>query len=650
MTAVLNAAQMRRYEKVGLKPTMDLVDLRFRWVARDAKDFDITKAITAVELERTIEGASTLTVTLLDPDGKLISETAKHVIPLKPTHGTERGSLRTAELDEGWERILAPDMIGRAMEVTLDGARFRLVKATGSYADSTVTLTFEDLIVYLLKRKRHPPRAVSRSKSTRAQFIRLLVSEVKLIRPVFVCPDLNVVQRIDSGDSVSADGSESVKTQAGNSNARGSVLNRRYPAHSAGQSATRMTPEQVRQAAAEGGFRGRELTGMEQIAHGESDYYPGVISHDGGIGLWQCTPRVWGSRELQKLADLGGEAELRNPVVNATMARFLYVNAGEKFTPWYGTKYLTVSPGPGAAGSGDYAVSGESGATASTGGSEAPKARSYQFERKKGENSWTAIQRLATEVNRRAFVVGEAFLYMSEDMLYAQRPRYEITPATQGLMDLTYDVDWGKVLSEVTITVTLDRWGAPPGSVILLDGFGPPDGRWLVSTIRRDWFSPVAEITLAQPGRQLAEPAHETTSGSGADVDAAGGSGGKVDQLIAICGKFSGSYVYGGGHGPALTSLTYSQGLDCSSSTSLALFKAGMWDSRSTARTSGEFANWGQPGEGEQVTVHYSGAHVFLAFKGGGSVKRFDTAGGNGPRTHASDRGPYGSTRHWPGT
>jgi hypothetical protein len=57
--------------------------------------------------------------------------------------------------------------------------------------------------------------------------------------------------------------------------------------------------------------------------------------------------------------------------------------------------------------------------------------------------------------------------------------------------------------------VSLDRWGAPPGSVVVVDGYGPPDGRWLIVSVRRDYFAPTAEVSCRQPGKEKLEPANE---------------------------------------------------------------------------------------------------------------------------------------------
>ena len=72
--------------------------------------------------------------------------------------------------DEAWQPLKTPDMVGQDMQINLDGAIFRLVGSAYRYSDRELTLTFEDEIIYLLKRKKGERRA-NRSKVTRAQFV-----------------------------------------------------------------------------------------------------------------------------------------------------------------------------------------------------------------------------------------------------------------------------------------------------------------------------------------------------------------------------------------------------------------------------------------------------------------------------------------------
>lgn len=119
----------------------------------------------------------------------------------------------------------------------------------------------------------------------------------------------------------------------------------------------------------------------------------------------------------------------------------------------------------------------------------------------------------------------------------------------------------------------------------------------------------------------------------------------KARALLAFCRTFDGTYVYGGGHGGAISSLTVHQGLDCSSSTSLALSHEGLV-SLATAVVSTWFESWGDPGAGKYITVHASGDHVWTEFNLPEGWFRFDTSpwgdGPDGPRVRTGKRGTAG--------
>lgn len=298
--------------------------------------------------------------------------------------------------------------------------------------------------------------------------------------------------------------------------------------------------------------------------------------------------------------------------------------------------------------------------------------KAYQYKRESGENSWDCMQRLAKEVEWRCFPVGRVLYYMSEAELYKRRVAYTLTPDDASVINFTYDIDWREKVptNEGIITVNLERWGAPPGYVINLNGWGPPDGRWLIISVRRDWFSPIAEVTIRQPVVPFPEPAPDpgTKTPTGGEPTEPG-EGGSGIELYRECRHISeGGSGYSqtlnsnGQHGIPLASMhsTSSNYLDCSSSTSLALYRADFWDGQGLARVSGQFNTWGRPGRGKVFTVCYNRGHVYIRFEAGAAVnmKRFDTStwGGDsnterGPRLRSSEGPPNDqgySLRHWP--
>lgn len=192
-----NKAEWRRWERVGMRPSMDLDDLKLRWVSDKAKDLSVKGAIVSLIFTRTIEGASTITMTLRDPHKHIFSEAGKRMRnSLKDKHKKSKQPLTV-----DWKPINTPALIGRALDIELDGVPFRLTKVEYSHSSEEAVLTFEDRAVYWLRRKGGKPKRVSRNDSTRAEFILNLVREVKEETIPFVCPELHKKQKIAKAES-----------------------------------------------------------------------------------------------------------------------------------------------------------------------------------------------------------------------------------------------------------------------------------------------------------------------------------------------------------------------------------------------------------------------------------------------------------------
>ena len=98
-----------------------------------------------------------------------------------------------------------------------------------------------------------------------------------------------------------------------------------------------------------------------------------------------------------------------------------------------------------------------------------------------------------------------------------------------------------------------------------------------------------------------------------------------VKQMIAAGNQIAGKpYVYGGGHGLALSLIA--PAYDCSSSVSHLLWGGGLLGV-DTDMTAAEFVHWGLPGPGRWVTLYASSDHVFMYVAG----LRWDTHDAAGP-------------------
>lgn len=120
---------------------------------------NLTPATTQVVHEQTLEGASTVTITVRDPT---------------------RGLLRS-------------NLVKTKSTLTLDRVQYRLVKV--ARAGNQLTLTFEETAVNVLREHKGPIKA-NRATTTRAQFVQSLVREPKDFFVPFRCPELNRPQPI----------------------------------------------------------------------------------------------------------------------------------------------------------------------------------------------------------------------------------------------------------------------------------------------------------------------------------------------------------------------------------------------------------------------------------------------------------------------
>lgn len=153
------------------------------------------------------------------------------------------------------------------------------------------------------------------------------------------------------------------------------------------------------------------------------------------------------------------------------------------------------------------------------------------------EDSWTALGRIADEVQWRRFVRNNKEVWFVPDQfLMARTPEYTAREFSEGVDHIDFDYDTGKPVATATVNARSGKWSVLVGSVVTLSGCGPADGNWLVTKISRSLFTVGITITLEQPRPELPEPVQEAPeSGSpemkeeGVGVDQGGVSGGHVN-------------------------------------------------------------------------------------------------------------------------
>jgi hypothetical protein len=590
--------------------------------------------ITDGRLEQTMDGASTLTLTLDDHD----------------------------------RALLRSGVFSQQLDLNLVGEWWRLVQV--SKQGDTLSLTFEDRAVAYL-RQITKPRKAKRSKMTRAEFALSIVREVKAGGGLkFVCPDLTAKQPIaGSRDKLSTTKRQATVSQGLSPGAALTVKG--APA----SSAQRANAQRVLDVASSLGASERAMMALVQAVIVESQIQNLNYGDRDSLGILQVrssTAAGMGidNRDIEACCNAfltrgfwgkGGAIELaaKNPSMTTGMVAQNTQGSGvpTAYDQWRAEAAKWVAA--------------YGGAGAGAGSLSATRAVPYQFQRGGTdgtvEDSWTCLQRLASEVGWRCYMAGGAVHFVSETTLMKAGPRATLSEKTLGVDNVDFDVDNGKASSEATVTARIMLAGFPPGSVVELEDCGPGDGRWLVRTVARGVFDAAASVTLKRVTKPLPEPAADTTSSSSAVggssfAGAAGTTSPEVDRAYAAAKSIDAKrypYVWGGGHAHCGTPSGSPPGYDCSGSTCAVLAAAGMgYAIGAPADVSGTIAaKWGDAGEGELLTVWASAIHVWMEFKTSAGDEHFGTGdwgsdtGAGGPAFQARMHTKDGFTpRHWPGS
>jgi len=633
------------------KVVLDVVNRKIRGL-----DTRVEGSIVGGELERTIDGASTLTLTVHDP---------------------QRALLRSGMFDY-------------RIDVHLDRLYWRLVKVGKSGDD--LTLSFEDREVAYL-RDHTSPRKATRGKVTRPQFAQTLVREV---RPTI--PFVTGAGVVASAPPRPIASSAQKRSDASRAEQRQQGLNRKTPGLTV--KGAPASPDQVRMAervldvaaslnapekAAQALVAACIVESLLRNPNGGDRDSRGVLqvrdSTARPMRINNLDPEACANAFLTRgFTGRGGAITLARQHPDWTAGQIAQTVQGSahptRYDEWGREAAGVVNAYTGGEKSdaqGTIRV-GEGGSTLAAMDTRViRKALPYQFRRGgtdgQREDSWTCLQRLASEVNWRCFMSAGTLYFISEDELMRAKPRFVISEDTLGVSAIDFDIDRGKVRDEVTVTCRAARWTGAPGAVIELFDCGPANGRWLVSDLRRGIFDADATITLKRPSKALPEPPAETVSQTATSKQAiAAGmtSGSPVERAYAAAKAMDAKrlpYVWGGGHSRAGvadggTGRDPGVGFDCSGSTVAILAAAGMgFSPGGGTATSGSLTSWGEPGPGKGMTLYANSEHVFLVFHDVGKAgdEHFGTGrwgkswGGAGFNPNMHPTAGF-VARHWPGS
>lgn len=520
---------IRRLERSKLDPRViqremmgDDLDLEKLVIYLKGKiKFDAADRVIDVQVARTIEGASTVTIMLNDYD----------------------------------HTILNSGLLNSGLDIQIDGLWFRLVKVARNQGSSDLELTFEDREICVLRsypKTGTPHNGVKfahRSQVTRAEFILNLIREVKEFKIPVVIPHLHEVQEIEKAIDTSSQwgGSTtdpSAKEKGINPNIN-SIPKRKTPsiqdmaalkvhqsqAYYLTVKGVAASKEQIRNAniiLATGnsmklGPRKRKLLVCSiMVAIVESTLHNYAGGDLDSVGLFQQRDS-WGSYSdrhdpatsarlfFQQAIKIDGYnpdtpkwqlcAEVQLP--NAAYAHKYadYEGEAERFVTEYGI------PG----GDSESSAASANNSQEWSGSSSdfiyyrgVPRENAKVFDR---ENNWDCITRLAQEVQWRAFFVSGVFFLLTEDDLFKTQPIMIVDPTSAGIDEPPgFDYDVGKKTASVSLGARIGTWLAPPGSVAALQHMGPVNGRWLVTDFSRSLFDSKADIVLKKPLPKLPEP------------------------------------------------------------------------------------------------------------------------------------------------
>lgn len=537
---------------------------------------DLAAAISEVELRTQIAGASTLTLTLIDPDWVIYTSGFLDV--------DDAGLLDTVEVNfpsgsDSWWRLCAVDI-------------------TTELSSPNLTLTFEDRIVAYL-RDHWGPKIAKAGTTTRAHFLKQLVDEVghtgEVTKITFVCPSINVVQ------PVQADSTETVTTTEQTPAGKATTTTKVKTPAGAEAAAARVnkSPGPVtQQSFALDLLRGggwpisqqnvQAIVGWENAEgghfHNDAKYNPlnttqpepgaGNTGSQGNIKVYtswrqglQATlqtlnngnyPGILAALTKGDSAAAVGQAIVASPWGTGSLVLSTIASA-KVSTSDSGTSIGILPPGPAGAGPAKSDVG-----QLQRGTTDDPD-----------EDSWDCGTRLAQQVDWFWFTNASALYYMDGPDLIAQQAalsldrRIDEDRALIVSFNATFDNTSfvhsstrsvkGKVKrksrnvrpaspseAQLSLICPVDAYRA--GDVLVLHGMGSSNGRWIVSDATRNVFADqFTTFTLVLPTDPTPEPAAGTdTAAATAAADPLTGNGsvaGAAKQALAEKDK----YVYSEG-------------------------------------------------------------------------------------------------------
>jgi cell wall-associated NlpC family hydrolase len=450
-------------------------------------DADVTGALIDVGINRAIDGASTLPVSVTDNDLKLLNS----------------------------------PVFAKAVDLWLDDLAFRLADVDlVDDAGPGLDMVFEARAVAKL-REFNEPMAASRADKTRAEFIKAMCDEAGV---PFVCPQLTKTQPIKVKTDRASRRKRDQQRDPG-LKATAAITVKQLPADSGQRSQMERALDVAHS------LKGDELSTLALVCAGIGESAFRAVPNSGGSNYWGV---FQGSKDVFEQGDTEGMA-------HSFMAGGKGFQGGgamalaKAHPDWTPGHIATVVEGSGQPENfynvyrdeADKILKAYGHGDVFAGAVVEEYAVAYMFRRGSEdgvtkEDSWTCMRRLATEVNWRLWEDAGTVYFMTDDDILRSRVRHTITPGADGVDSVTGRISTRKPLQEVTVACHARRWQAPPATVCEIEGYGRFDGRWIVATINRpSLFATATTITLHRRQAVKLEPAHDTRSRSTASNGAA---------------------------------------------------------------------------------------------------------------------------------
>lgn len=471
---------------LDLSATYTRDDLILDGKAAEAK---LGKAVLDAQLERTMEGATTLTLEVADDDWSLL------------------------DADE----LLGSKRLSRDLKIELDGLTFILAEL--EKVDGGESLVFYDEpTVRLMDHKRR--MKASRNAMTRAQFFGMLCRAAGVKLYSVERDKVQPIAALDKADAKTLADYKAKKSSVKTPARDAKVL---FTIHGPGSWFGRTGPGG---AVDPGDTSGKTASGKPNYAKGIAVHRPGMSWQESSAkylnGWWRVTGPN-GKRGVFQQIDAGP----LDRVVDMTPAALKdigYTTANFPTDSTFKLEYL-----------GKNKPSGVD--TSTTAADQRVHIAKYEFRVQAGENYLDTGVRLADEVRWRCFSTGAGYVFDNDRTLAKADPSVTLREGGDGVDKIRWLWTRKHSIDELAVTVRLIPWAAPPGAVALVEGEGPADGKWLVRSIQSGLLGEgrSADITLGRPQAPKKEPASTVSSIS---VARSAGDSGAGDGYT---GKFSGS-------------------------------------------------------------------------------------------------------------